>query len=51
MKNPKLILNYLIFFIILGSFFYYKEIKDYKKETIGFIEDFEYDSRGSYTLT
>lgn len=26
MKNPKLILNYLIFFIVLGSFFYYKEI-------------------------
>lgn len=26
MKNPKLILNYLVFFLILGSFFYYKEI-------------------------
>lgn len=25
MKNPKLILNYLVFFVILGSFFYYKE--------------------------
>jgi hypothetical protein len=26
MKNPKLILNYLVFFVVLGSFFYYKEI-------------------------
>ncbi len=40
----------LILISIVNQFFYYKEIKDYKKETIGFIEDFEYDSRGSYTL-
>jgi hypothetical protein len=35
MKNPKLILNYLVFFVILGSFFYYKEIylkKEVKSE-------------------
>lgn len=25
MKNPKIILNYLVFFVVLGSFFYYKE--------------------------
>lgn len=34
MRNPKLLLSYLIFFILFGSFFYYKEIylKNKKKE-------------------
>lgn len=34
MRNPKLLLSYLIFIIVFGSFFYYKEfyLKKYKKE-------------------
>jgi hypothetical protein len=49
--------KYLVFtfvFLILISigkqFLYYKEIKDYQKETVGLIEEYEYSSRGSYTL-
>ena len=32
----------LIIIYIANQYFYYKEIKDYKKETIGVIEDFKY---------
>lgn len=40
----------LIIIFIANQFFYYKEIRDYKKQTIGLIEDFKYTSRGSYNL-
>ncbi|WP_313804893.1 hypothetical protein [Flavobacterium sp.] len=35
---------------IIKQFFYFKEIKENKKETVGTIEKFEYSSRGSYSL-
>jgi hypothetical protein len=43
MKNPKLIINYLIFFIVLGSFFYYKEfyLKKQEKSKSSIIETTE----------
>lgn len=34
MKNPKLIINYVVFFIVLGSFFYYKEFYIKKQEQL-----------------
>lgn len=40
----------LIFAAIIKQYFYYKEINENKKETIGVVEKFEYSSRGLYTL-
>ncbi|UOK41632.1 MULTISPECIES: hypothetical protein [Flavobacterium] len=52
-KYGKYIIIAAVLLILISTgkqFFYYKEIKDYKKETIGLIEDFKYTSRGSYNL-
>lgn len=40
----------LIFAAIIKQYFYYKEINENKKETIGYIESVDYRSRGAYSI-
>ena len=41
----------LIFVSIIRQYFYYKEIKDNRRETAGVVNEIKYSSRGSYSLS